>query len=248
MLNSALISVVIPAYKCRDTIKQAIDSVLIQDIPLEIIIVDDCSPEPIDDIVEQYKDERIQFIKSKDNIGASNARNLGVAHAKAEWIAFLDADDYWKPGKLQMQYDRLMETGEVLCSTGRQLMKVDGTLTDRIIPVKEHLTYKDMLKQNWINNSSVVIRKTVLEEFPYEADEVHEDYLLWLKIMKKYNTACAVNEPLLVYRVSNTGKSGNKIQSAIKTYRTYRRVGMNQIQSLFSFINYCIAGVKKYYT
>jgi len=248
MSKEILISVVIPAYKCRKTITQAIDSVLIQEIPLEIIIIDDCSPEPVDDLIEQYHDDRIRFIKSETNIGASEARNLGVREASGEWIAFLDADDYWMEGKLKKQYDMVMQTGDVMCSTARRLMRLDGTVTERIIPVKEHIVYKDMLKQNWINNSSVLIQRSVLLEFPYEADEVHEDYLLWLRILKKYNSACAVNEPLLIYRVSNTGKSGNKFQSAIKTYRTYRKVGMNPVRAAISFASYCMAGVKKYYT
>jgi teichuronic acid biosynthesis glycosyltransferase TuaG len=142
----------------------------------------------------------------------------------------------------------LKKNGDVLCATARELMTLDGTLTGRVIPVKERITYKDLLRQNWINNSSVLARKDVLLEFPMEADDVHEDYLLWLRVLGKYQTASAVNEPLLKYRVSSVGKSGSKLQSAVMTYKTYKKAGMGNAQAAKCFICYAISGFKKYYT
>lgn len=248
MQEDCFVSVIIPAYNCRKTIRFAIDSVLCQDVPLELLIIEDGSKETIEDIIEMYQDDRIRYLKNETNIGVSATRNRGVCEAKGNWIAFLDADDYWMEGKLKNQLIRLQQTGDILCSTARELMNENGELTGRIIPVKETITYQDMLHQNWINNSSILIKKEVLLEFPMEADEVHEDYLLWLRVLKKYKKVCAINEPFLKYRVSNSGKSGSKIHSAIMTYKTYRKAGMNAFLAIKCFVCYAIAGVKKYYT
>lgn len=243
-----LVSVIIPAYNCRATLCQAVDSALQQQVPLEVLVIDDGSREPVADLMEAYAgDSRVIFLKNAQNIGVSATRNRGVREARGEWIAFLDADDYWERGKLARQLALLRHKNGVLCSTGRELMNADGELTGRVIPVKETITYRDLLSQNWINNSSVVVRREVLLEFPMEADEVHEDYLLWLRVLRKYHTAYAINEPLLKYRVDPGSKSGNKFHSAIMTYKTYRRAGLSVGQSCICFVRYAIAGIRKYY-
>ena len=115
------------------------------------------------------------------------------------YIAFLDADDWWEPGKLKEQLKRLEETGYVLCSTGRELMNADGSSTGRTIPVKEKITYRELLKHNSINCSSVILRRDVAREFPMEHDDSHEDYITWLKILRKYGCAAGINKPYLKY-------------------------------------------------
>ena len=109
------------------------------------------------------------------------------------------------------------------------------------------MTYRDLLVQNPINCSSVVIRKDVAAEFPMVHDECHEDYIMWLQILKKYRKACAINKPLLNYRLSNTGKSGSKLQSARMTFKVYRYMNLGYFKSLMCFVGYAFNGVKKYY-
>ena len=244
------ISVVMPAYNCRKTIAQAVDSVLIQGgVSWELIIVDDASAEPMDDILQQYRgDRRIRYYKNKRNRGVSYTRNRAVRLAKGKWIAFLDADDCWMPGKLARQLALLEEKQMVLCATARALMDVDGQLTGRVIPVAEELSYRSLLSGNPINNSSVLIRRDVLLEFQIECDAViHEDYALWLFVLQKYKRACGINEPLLHYRVDVHSKSGNKVKSVWMNYRTFRYVGMSVPQSCVCLVRYAAAGVKKYY-
>lgn len=79
-----------------------------------------------------------------------------------------------------------------------------------------------------------------------EHEECHEDYFTWMKILKKYQFACAVNEPLLKYRLSNQGKSGRKLKSAVMTYKTYRAVGFGRVKSAVCFVSYAVCGVWKY--
>ncbi len=241
------VSVVIPAYNCSKTISRAIDSALAQEVPLEVIVINDCSKENLDPVMAAYgEDKRVLYIKNEQNMGAAASRNKGVCLAKGRYVAFLDSDDYWEPHKLRKQLTVTENTGAVLCCTARELMTPEGKLTGRVIPVKSRITYRDLLKQNSINCSSVLIRTDVAKEFPMEHEDSHEDYIMWLKVLKKYGFACAINEPLLKYRTSNTGKSGNKFHAAAMTFKVYRYMGFGMVKSCACFISYAFHGVLKY--
>ena len=111
------VSVIIPAYRAAATIGRAVNSLLAQTVPAaEIVIVDDGSPEPLAPALARYGD-RVQLLR-KDNGGAASARNLGIDHAGGELLAFLDADDYWEPGKLERQLALMGKYPEVgLCAS-----------------------------------------------------------------------------------------------------------------------------------
>lgn len=241
------VSVVIPAYRCADTISEAIDSALVQEIPLEILVVDDCPEAPIDHVIKRYEGTgAVRYIQNHRNLGAAESRNKAVAMAQAPYVAFLDADDRWGAGKLKKQLAALERTGAVLCCTARQLMTPDGKSTGKCIGVKETITYKELLKHNSVNCSSVVMRTDVAKEFPMEHEDSHEDYILWLKVLKKYGFACGINEPLLHYRLSSTGKSGGKLKSAKMTFMVYRHMGFSLPKSMLCFCSYALHGAAKY--
>ncbi|WP_099467001.1 glycosyltransferase family 2 protein [Konateibacter massiliensis] len=246
-MEKPLVSVIMPAYNSEKFIETAIHSVLIQEVPFELIIIDDCSNDGTQELLLQYSSRpNIICIRNEENIGAAASRNKGVALAKGKYVAFLDADDYWLPHKLSRQLDTLDAKQRVLCSTARELMTPEGKLTGKIIPVPENITYHMMLGQNLINCSSVVMLRDVALEFPMEHEDSHEDYIMWLKILQKYKKACAVNEPLLKYRLSNSGKSGHKLHSAKMTFKVYRYMGFGLFKSIMCFASYAVHGVIKY--
>lgn len=247
-MNEILVSVIIPAYNCANLITKALDSALAQDVPMEIIVIDDCSKDDLDGVMERYREHpQIHYLKNENNRGVAETRNRGIALAKGEYIAFLDADDYWEKDKLKKQLTLIAEKGTVICSTARELMNPDGTLTGYVIPVMTDYNFADIRKQNQINCSSVLIKAEVAKEFPMHHDDSHEDYLMWLEVLKKYGKGCAVNEPLLKYRITNTGKSGNKWNSAKMTYRTYRYMGFGRFRSALYFVSYAFLGMRKYF-
>lgn len=246
-MREVLVSVIIPAYNCAKTVQKAIDSALSQDVSLEVLVLNDCSKESLEEVMQPYaEEERVRYIENEKNLGAAETRNRGVKLAKGEYIAFLDADDYWAEGKLKKQLALIEKTGCVLCSTARELMQPDGTLSGYTMPVPEHFTFKSLCKGNVINCSSVLIRRDAALEFPMEHEDCHEDYLMWLRVLEKYGEGCAVNEPLLKYRVSNTGKSGSKLHSSLLAWRTYRYMGFSLPRSVYYFLHYAFGGVKKY--
>lgn len=102
MSNAPLVSAVIPAYKAAAFVSKAVDSILAQDhAPIEIIVVDDCSPDDIAGALAEYTSTgRVRLIRQERNQGVAAARNAGIRAAKGEFIAFLDADDLWLPHHL----------------------------------------------------------------------------------------------------------------------------------------------------
>lgn len=248
LMNECLVSVVIPAYNCAKYIAQALESALCQDVPMEILVIDDCSRDNLDAVMADFLQyPQVRYLKNDTNIGVANTRNRGVSLAKGTYVAFLDADDCWEKDKLKKQLKLIQEKNTVLCSTARELMNVDGTFTGYVIPVKTEYTFRDLCHHNQINCSSVLIRTEVAREFPMHHDDSHEDYLMWLEVLKKYGRGCAVNEPLLKYRISNTGKSGSKWNSAKMTYMTYRYMDFGLLRSVLCFISYAFHGMRKYF-
>src|SRR5262245_46890815 len=111
-MTEPTISVIIPAYRAAGTIRRALDSVFAQThLPDEVIVVDDGSPDDLANALQPFQD-RVTLIP-KTNGGAASARNLGIDRCRGDVIAFLDADDYWYPTKLERQVAILTAYPEV---------------------------------------------------------------------------------------------------------------------------------------
>ena len=113
MIQVFNISVVIPTYNSSEKVSRAIDSALLQTFPVfEIIVINDGSSDATEHILSQYLN-KIKYVNLKQNYGVSVARNIGIKKATGNWIAFLDADDSWLPGKLEAQV-RLLQSNPSL--------------------------------------------------------------------------------------------------------------------------------------
>jgi glycosyltransferase involved in cell wall biosynthesis len=113
-----LVSVVIPVYNAEAFLRESLDSVLAQDYdPFEVIVVDDGSTDASGQIAQSYPD--VRYLR-QENQGASSARNLGIADARGEMIANVDADDVIPPQKLSTQVGFLLDHPDVACVLGRQ--------------------------------------------------------------------------------------------------------------------------------
>lgn len=246
-MSELMVSVVMPAYNCERYIDKAISSVLAQKASLELVIVEDRSTDNTAEVIKPFlSDSRIIYIQNEHNMGAAASRNAGVKRALGKYIAFLDADDCWREDKLEKQLKLMEEKNAVLSSTGRQIMTEEGRLTDRYMGIPEEITYKQLLRGNVLNTSGVMIRTDMARKYPMTQEQLHEDYITWLSILKEGYTAYGLDEPLLMYRLMQGTKSGNKLKSARMTYGVYRYMGYNVPQSLYYFICYAVNGVRKY--
>lgn len=110
------ITVIIPSYNCGRFIAEAIDSILAQTLsPDEIIVVDDGSNDDTELVVARFVDPRLRYIR-QENAGVSVARNTGLAAATSEFVAFLDADDRWRPTLLEKLHNTLAHEPELVCT------------------------------------------------------------------------------------------------------------------------------------
>ena len=250
-MEQDLISIVIPVYRAEQYIEETMDCVRAQTYAdWELLLVEDCGPDRSRQMIEEYiqrtGEHRIRLLTHPQNLGAARARNLGVNEAKGRYLAFLDADDRFVNGKLQKQVAKLKETGADLCNTARRLIRADGTETETVIHTPEVITLSQLEHSNRINCSSVLVRRETALRFPMAHSDAHEDYLTWLHMLQNGVTMVGIDEPLLEYRLSESGKSRNKWKSAKMTYHTYRYAGYSRMKSVRLLVCYMINGVKKY--
>lgn len=242
-----LISIIMAAYNSEKTISRSIESVLSQTYTdFELIVINDCSSDKTADIVRSFDDDRIRLINNEKNMGVSKTRHNGVEASRGEWIAILDSDDIWKPDKLMKQVELQKKTGAELLYTGSAFIREDGTPVDWILHVPETLNYRKLLKQNLLSNSSSLVKKTLFLENEVKNDEAHEDFACWLKILRSGKTAYGIDEPLLIYRLSKSSKSGKKSKAAKMNWNTYRAVGLNVFSSMYYMVWYTVKGILKY--
>jgi glycosyltransferase involved in cell wall biosynthesis len=195
------ISVVIPVFNAEKYLRQAICSALEQTLPpYEVIIVDDGSTDSSMEIVSSFGSAVICF--PRKHLGASAARNFAIQHSTGDWIAFLDADDYWFPDKLARQAALIQADPTVeLIYTGFTQLFFDGTTEDAQAPppqwVKKMFPYKAC-----IFSGTALVKRSLLLEHPFdETLKNSEDWWL-LYVLSRHAKLAAIAGPTAIYRIS----------------------------------------------
>lgn len=200
MPESVPVSVVVPCWRCGDTITRAVDSIAAQTrLPREVILVDDASGNGtvnvLRNLMKSYPQGWIKVIKQPVNGGPGVARNAGWEAASAPYIAFLDADDAWHPRKLEIQWAWLESHPEVvLCGHASQYSagRIDIPVGDA--PLATRLSPRQMLVSNRLPTRSVILRRDL--PFRFSGRRFSEDYLLWLEIIYAGYPAYRLEMPL----------------------------------------------------
>jgi teichuronic acid biosynthesis glycosyltransferase TuaG len=195
----APISVVIPCYRCVDTIGRAVDSVLNQTVlPAEIILVDDASCDGTLGVLHSLAGPHEEFIRVvilTKNEGPGVARNAGWEVATNPWIAFLDADDTWHHQKIEIQWDWVrMHTDVVLCGHTSAVISSEREYSAERNPPARRINSLQMLIANRFPTRSVMIRREV--PFRFRRYYFSEDYMLWLEIILSGLPAWQLEVPL----------------------------------------------------
>lgn len=183
------VSVIIPAYNCAAWIGRAIGSVLAQSIhEIEIVVIDDGSTDDLAAALRDYSD-RVLLVRQK-NSGAAAARNHGAAIARAEFLAFLDADDFWHPRKLEYQLLAFARWPHIaLCYTA--CTHVDGDNSpeshDTPPPISDVLRpgpdFDALFAFPYLGTPAVMMRRSLFNELRGFREDLHsaEDVDLWLR-------------------------------------------------------------------
>ena len=245
-----LVSVIMPAYNCGKYIEAAIRSVQAQTFTdWELLIIDDCSTEEPCDVVQQIADEdpRVRILQNPENMGVAKTRNRGMDLAEGEYLAFLDSDDVWHPTKLEMQLQRMRETGADICYTSYRIVDADGVPSKPAYLVPEQVDYEALLKQNVMGCSTVMLRWSRLKEYRFRTDFYHEDYVLWRTLLREGHQACGCRETLTDWRLIANSRSFNKVKAAKNRWRIYTDyLHLPLGVRLNAFAGYALAGLRKY--
>ncbi len=245
-----IVSIIIPAYTAEKTIGCAIESVISQTFQSwELIIIDDGSSDSTSDIVSQYMkiDQRISLLCNNINMGVSESRNRGMSAAKGQWIAFLDSDDLWQSDKLKCQLELAYKVNASFVFTGCSYINHAGDAYQHTFIPADRINYEKYKWNNVITCSSVLIEREVLHGLCFEDDSISEDYLMWLKVLKRTELAYCVQAPLTIYRLLDNSRSSNKLKMIRQAYMVHRRNGETKVRSmLYSLTHIILAFWNKY--
>ena len=235
-----LVSVIIPYYKKKNFILDSINSVVSQTYKkIEILIVyDDESYEDLKFLEKiKNKDERIKLIINKKKRGAGVSRNIGISYSNGKYVAFLDADDTWHADKLKKQINFMAGNNYLASHTSYQIVDLKKNIIGKRI-ARNFTDFKDLLKSCDIGTSTVILKKEIFtDEIQFPPIKTKEDFVLWLRILKKNIKIYGLNENLMLWTKSKSSLSSSTIQKLIDGYKVYNKyMKFNYIKSFYYLI------------
>lgn len=251
-MGEVTVSVIMPVYNCAAYVEEAVQSVLKQTLEsLELLVIDDGSGDDTFTIVERLAadDARVIALKNPQNMGVARTRNRGLDMARGEYIAFLDGDDRWHPEKLEEQIARMQAENAALSYTSYAIVDAAGNPSKAAYTVPARVDFNSLLKENVIGCSTVMLTRAVAAEHRFATDFYHEDYCLWLDILREGHVAAGCTAVLTDWRLIQNSRSFNKKNSARNRWRIYRGyLKLSVIHSAYAFVCYAVNGVRKYYS
>ncbi|MGX9524766.1 glycosyltransferase family 2 protein [Alcaligenes sp. YSL9] len=236
-----------PAFNAAGTLPESLTSVCTQDYPCwELLVIDDGSSDNTVELVTKFAqaDSRIKLLRQPSNQGVAAARNAGIAAAQGQYIAFLDSDDLWLPQKLSQQL-KAMQENQVLVSMTAYYRFQKSPKWQGITTPPHWVDYPELLKGNAIGNLTGMYDCRAIGKV-YQKQVRHEDYLMWLEVVRKAGRAYGLQEVLAAYRVSATSLSGNKIKSLQWTWQIYRHhLKLSVVQSSYLIFHYIVKAILK---
>ena len=222
-----LVSILMPVYKTAPYLREAIDSMLVQTFTdYELIVLNDCSPDNSEEILDTYDDQRIVRYKGDKNVGLSNVLNVGIEMARGKYIARMDSDDISLPKRLQVQVEYFEKHPDVdLVSVGMRLFGAkDATWIRERNPEKVKI---EALFHSPVLHASSVWKKESFEKLGlrFRQEMVPaEDYDLWTRALLKGLKLVNLPEVLYKYRIHDaqatvqTDKTTAKSREVQKAY------------------------------
>ena len=247
-----IVSIIIPLYNAEKYIEETLRSVDAQDYSdKEIIVVDDCSQDSSAEIVKKLQKNMpyLRYHKLEKNSGVAIARNTAIKLAKGRFIAFVDSDDIWKPGKLSKQLELFTQhPGCPLTYTAIDYIDENSQPLKGKRSLKDRVSFNYILRTTGIATSTVSIDRDVVPDVVMPNRRSAEDYSLWLSILKKYGDAYGLNEALTSYRISSTSISSNRVGEVKYFYDVQvNDIHLSKMLAAFNTICYILNAVKKHY-
>ena len=240
-METPLVSIITPSFNSEKFISETIQSVQNQTYKnWEMIIVDDCSSDETVSIITRMAllDNRIQLFQSEKNSGTGIARNTALGKSKGRYISFLDADDLWKPQKLEKQIDFLKTNDLPFTFSFYDCIDEEGKPLNKKVEAPRNLSYRQLFFCNYVGNLTGIYDVNYFGKIAISSIRKRQDWMHWLTILKKVKTAQLIPESLAFYRIRKNSISASKldlVKHNFTVYRTFHR--FNIVVSLL-----CMAG------
>jgi len=240
------VSVIMPSFNSEKHIKEAIKSILNQSfIDFELIVVDGGSTDNTVKIIQDLskKDKRIVYIDNIDDQGPAHARYIGIKKSKGEYIAFLDADDFWLNSKLEKQTD-FMKLKEIsFCYTSYRSINESGKILSCLIPMYKKYDFTQALGRRGIGTLTVIVKRSLLTDdvIGHYGKSHGEEYLWWLLILKQGVRAKHLNIDSARYRNTDDSLSTHRYNHQLTVWHSYRNeVGLSLLPAIYYYSSYII--------
>ena len=245
----ATVSVIMACHNGEKYLRQAVDSVLAQtNRDWELLIIDDASTDGSVTIAEEYsvRDSRIKLLHTERSTGKpATTRNVGIEAASGRFIAFLDCDDQWLPGKLEHQLPLFEQQNCAVVFSFYKKMDSAGNVRSAVVTSPATVEFDQLLDGNCIGNLTGIYDTAKVGKV-YQKEIHHEDYLMWLMVLQKGFIARNTGTVEAYYRESDTSVSGSKLQALGWTWAIYRReLGLSLLSSAVHFVRYGVRGLIK---
>lgn len=220
------ISVLLPAFNAQAYLRESIESILSQTFTdFELILINDRSTDQTLEIMQSFHDPRIRIVKL-ENVGLSLSLNHGIALAKGEYIARMDADDVSLPKRLEMQFEEMNKGSLDFCGCNIAMMSESGKMLKEVVmPSNPDLILITLACTVPFAHGSVMMRRQFLQahHLSYEKDAVAEDYDLWCRAFNLGARMGNVNEILFYYRHYDQSLSKIRAKKALHHTQKIRR-------------------------
>ena len=247
---SELVSIVMPVHNAERFLEEAIRSVMQQTYTnWELLVIDDNSTDGSMAVAVRLaaEDTRIKIFRNPDPTGyPATPRNMAVELAKGRYIAFLDSDDVWLPGKLEHQLPFFSESEKIgVVFSNYEKIDENSERDNRVIKARKITDYNKLLLGNVIGNVTAVYDTSRVGK-AYFKKVRHEDYAMWLSILKRGFVARNTGEVMALYRVTGNSVSSHKLHLLSWQWNIYRNVEhLGFFRSVFCYLNYAVRGFFK---
>lgn len=246
------VSIIVPVYNAEKYILETIEHVAAQTYEdWELLLVVDGGGDASARVIREYKefhgDNRLRILENRENMGAARARNRGLREAVGRYIAYVDADDLWRPDKLREQLRFMREQQAAFTFTGYEFADEQGTGTGKVVHVPSRLSYREALKNTTVFTSTVMFDTGKIPRELLEMPDIKsEDTALWWKVLRNGYTAYGLDRNLVLYRRPARSLSSNKLEAVRRIWNLYRRAeGLSVFVSAWNFCFWAWRAVKR---
>lgn len=245
------VSIITPSWNSEKYIKNTIESVQKQTYTnWEMIVVDDCSADRTVEIVERISKEepRVRIIRQEVNGGAAKARNRSLREATGRYIAYLDADDIWKPTKLEKQVEFMKAHHCGFSCASYEVIDDEGRALNKEVHMLPSVDYVGFLTNNLLQTVGIMADTSIIDKKYLVMPDIRrrQDAATWLQVLKAGYKCYGIDEVLAEYRRAENSLSSNKVKAVKGVWNLYRDIEKLSLPfSCYCFVRYAFMAVWK---